>query len=238
MTTFICINCNESCIHSKYLHDDVDDNDNMYCKNCSNKHYIQINNKLVKIIYRCDKCGRCLREFDESQIENGNIIDCWYYNFEECDACYNKMISLIDTETCNECGLLKLKNSSCYHYIIDCVNSRDSYSRGTKKCKHCKRYLSKCIFCDKNDCYVCVFNNCQKSQITDNKIQQYSYRCLNCSYELFDSRATCITNVQCNDCGSYKHVCKGCRHVGNFIACLNCNTELKIDNMSWCYDCY
>ena len=252
-----CTDCGSELKKRIYTYNMCDDNDNIYCTNkycVSNaKNDVNIVGKMYKIKYNCQKCHRTLLYFDEGIFGNYDLAGVWL-NLNDCDIehgcddCVQYVLSLGNYNECTICGLI-CKDPCVNHKMVE--NSVDKFTQITfskntnnERCKYCYRHLMKCLKCD-NSCYVCVFDECRKSQLNGSKIDKaFSYLCkdhsttvTNCwTHRYFLSTSEII----CEDCGTNKIYCKprcNCMGANKVSLCINCHESSHAMYKLYCSGC-
>ncbi len=220
-----------------------------YCSDCSDKSIVIVNDKTYNVIYQCDKCNRCL--YDDNIYENceGILTDAWFNDGKYCNNCESYLLTNFDNikhcsnESCRDLTFLKDIHNICHicrdKYIEKCnhfiVDNKKVYKQSTSKCKYCEQYLSKCCVCNDDDCYVCLFSNCGRSQITGNVLGHNSYVCLNCA-----KHGLRLSTHNCDKCGALCGLYKPCcNNLGqnDLILCCNCCESNKHFESQFCYPC-
>ena len=175
------------------------------------------------------------------------LYHCWlnlqqFDNDSHCNECENYLKNIEKFKNCDVCG--SLYKTICNHSLID-----DSLKYGSRhftqnpnkeKCVYCCRYLNKCCKCE-NSCYVCVFEDCARSQLTGMKLKRSSYLCKKHAAVVTDCWANEIvkqSDMNCQECGInenyYKPSCE-CIEAESF--CLNCmkhDTSIEKVYCQWC----
>lgn len=238
-----CSLCGLKLLRRIYTFESRDSENNLCCSNllCSNfKNSIIIFDNTHKVKYFCIDCGRTLLYKNNTVFGvNSSLTSGWLYvenygvkNIKRI-KCENYVLKYKNYKVCNFCGkITKISVNECNHNTIN--NVEFVKNNNDKKCVYCNRYLMKCKLCNET-CYICVFEDCLKSQITGNKNEKNLLMCEKHSENYNLKKFIDTSNIICDNCGLKKYHREGdCIHNGDVYACNNCNREI----MYYCYNCY
>lgn len=186
-------------------------------------------------------------KFDDCYLFHGWLKSRELNNESHCNECENYLVHFKNYKNCDACG--SLYRTTCNHKLIN--NNQKEHNRSSKtqnftqnpnkeRCKYCYRYMNKCDKCE-NSCYVCVFKDCARSQLTGMKLKHYSYLCEKHAAVATDWWAREIvkqSDFVCYECGInenyYKPLCK-CIEEQSF--CINCMEDGISIYKVYCHGC-